>query len=571
MTSPMSQPFVYPIGRDFCPRLRLEQRSEHGKVSLQYVPAEVVDAVSYHRLLSEGLQRNLSIFTTHTVCTHDLVRKDSFFLENPLIGIKIPCRLGEISYRGGTEKLHRLAKVDYEKIPEKLWHAYRNHLYSGDLRSDLTILILDFALQVKRESLAKLPAAFKKKRFNTLPLHLVHRWTYKNTTRRPTDEETIPPGWAEEQTDTPVLNVWKDFVIVTREESVKHITLGVASDFHYSDRNDYVRANYPGAENIHGKLKKFAAKAFGLWERGELDYLVMNGDFVDYAIPERVPDSGFPPPLNWPDYDHSNWQRFEEIMGLNMASKKLMSIPIIWNAGDHDRLITGSELPLPLGSSTPQNQDELNAKTRSYHYNYYGTGYDDSRAINEHTRIEQSYIHAPVSYTGPLRWVYERARIADWPLHINFMVGSRTFRIHILDTGGVIPYQSLQALRSCEGISTLAGSLDTVESKDFTVIITHSPPVSVDPADAFFGQQQQFFLSPESDEATYGSFVEGRDAILKILSDHVKEKRPTLVVSGHVHFREAYFLSDSGAAGGTAIWDEIEGLNRETIPPDSSS
>jgi hypothetical protein len=551
----MEEPFVIPFGRDFAP-----QKARTTKYGFS-----AIDEVPLSDLLQNGLEREVSFYTTHTMADFQTIVKDEFYLGNPLLNIIVPCGFIIPSLTANWPK-HATAEVDFFKIPEKLWHQFRKYLFIGDSpeapsyawhygTTELRLLRLDLHLKLDPEAFRFLENAFNRYSNNTLPLHLYHLWSYNGT--KESMENLGEDGWTRliEENDQPtkITDVWKDFIVVRRESEWSKVVVGIAGDFHYSDRNIPIREAYPQSEDINGKISAFAEKALTLWKEGRLDYLVMNGDFIDYSSKGT---SG----AGWsysPNYENTNWRGFEEAVRIlpvlpqvpqgclfsltrilplpfplprrprGENSGLLSNIPVIWNLGDHDRL----RYPYPLPTAF-----ESEVSNQGSHYNLHGLS-DGEGAELTFPPISRSGERA--SHVEALRWIFEMGRMQGWPLSMALRVGPTNYNILCLDTGFMkgefnqeqYPNDPLEGsgLRS-ESVSALGGAAD------FNIIVTHAPPVCLPPEDTRHDGGGVFPTS----EAIYGTFRDNRQQFLLALANLQEAGKPVLVLSNHVHFGSMY-------------------------------
>jgi hypothetical protein len=588
--SQLDERFVIPVGRDFAPR---------GKSRIKY-GYTALDEVAVEHLLTNGLERTVSILTTHSMVDFDAINEnDQIYLGNPLYNLRIPCTLSKAE---GLETLHRPVLNNFYKISEKLWQSFRPNLFMGTTpegvnpywyyqSTELRMLMLTLQVSVGSEQFHSVGSIFQDSEINTLPIHLYHHWSYK-----PTKEEMIDGvNYIEEaNTEVPVVNVWKDFIVVTRHAEPDKVTLGVASDFHFSQRNARIGEEYPDSAQINENINGFAKKALGLWKEGKLDYLILNGDFIDY---ENISNLFAEPEENKP-YGATNWRGLEQIARLLpdvpggvrflfsymrilplpfpvlklfrfVDTGLLSNIPVIWNLGDHDRLKTIYSLPTGNLGIVGYNGAES-------HYNFNGLDTDEGPQFN----VSSYQTGEKASHVSALRWIYERGRQEDWPLRATFRLGGRNFKIFCLDTRWMkgeltidpadYPNQYVTHWPppidplSCKGIEQQSlDALNDVREDDFVIVLTHAPPVCLAPGDARLGGEETSEV--HSDECNYGVFVDNRNTFLQYLSETVGNGRVILVVSSHVHFSSAYFFENIDTVKvGRPVWREIAELNDPT-------
>ncbi len=549
----LKEPFVLPYGRDFAPRKQHDSKYGHA----------AVDEIPLAEILENGLRREVSIYTTHTTVDYETILNDKFSLRNPLFDIYIECQLHPLPDK---PSLHALELHDFYKIPEKLWHMFRYSLFTGNApegssamweahysSNELRILRLDCELILTSEMFEQLTSAFNKYKNNTIPFHLYHNWDYKTT--KQIEENGVQ--YIEEDETIPTENVWKDFIIVRKDLEPSSMRIGIASDLHYSEFNDDIKEEYPNCVDINKKIELLAKKVFKLWKAGKLDYLILNGDVIDY-LSQTYNVNPFQSP---PTYNESNWDGFKNKVKLFGGGNSgclvslfpwvkenglLFNVPVIWNAGDHDRLMS----PYPLASKQGQAQS---------HYNFWQL--NDGEGVNfstsYHTGERSSHVLA-------LRWLYEQGRMEDWPLRILFRVGGKNYRIHLLDTKhmtGEFDNSSfpLKPLNSSGIDPDSISALNEGDSDDdFSIIITHSPPVCLSPDDSRLDSDISIF---DSDEGDYGTFNYGREDLLDYFSTKSESNSPVLVISGHVHFRSYYSFNNNSLKTGSNIGDYINQLN----------
>lgn len=570
--SAMEEPFVLPVGRDFAP-----QKARRGKYGFL-----ALDEISLSELLQNGLEREISFYTTHTMADFKMIVNDEFYLGNPLFYIKIPCKFTIPSLPANRPK-HATVEVDFFKIPEKLWHQFRKSLFIGNLPEEpsywqyrttkLRMLRLDLHLKLGAETFQNVEFAFKEYNHNTMPLHLYHLWSYKGTEER--IENTGQDGWVnfieEKNEPTKIIDSWKDFIIIRRESEPTKLIVGIAGDFHYSDRNTLIQEAYPGSEDINWKISTFAEKAYNLWKEGSLDYLIMNGDYIDYSSKGM---SG----VTWScslSYEKTNWYGFEKtariyppfpavILGwlprnlhlpfqlirwfreLRRRDHCLLSnIPLVWNLGDHDRL--RYQYPLPTSF-------ESDVSNQGNHYNLHGLS---DREGTDFAFPQTSRSGESASHVEALRWIFEMGRMEGWPLSMTLRVGRTNYNIFCLDTGfmkgGFNEEEYPNNPLKCSGLKN--ESVSALEgSADFNILITHAPPICLPPDDTRHDEGGVFPAS----EAVYGTFKDNREQLLHALSNLQELGKPILVISNHVHFSSMYtYRSPSEVETGPSIRNRL--------------
>lgn len=546
---PLTEPFVFPAGREFAPRE--EQAFKYGRSAL--------DIVLLEDLIAGGLSRHVSFYMTQTVADYAAIYADKFTLRNPLLGIVIPC---QVVQRNDRLALHQPALVNSEAVPQKLWHAFRPRLVVGEPPDkhgsqwpygtrEVRLLRLDLEMSLNRDVFHSLTQIMDTHQFKTMPLHLFHTWSY-----RPTYEEVVAGvRYLRESPDQRlVTSVWKDFIVVVKSRDIESITLGVGSDFHIADRNQVIAETFGESADLHRRVRTFRDLCFKMWWKGKLDFLALNGDLIDYLSLGQAPSTQTYAAAGL-DYKNTNWDIVAKQLRLDWEdpagfqppgcllwwffpwrySQKnmLRHVPIMWNAGEHDSLL--SPYPLP----TQYSESALGYDPSSSHYNFanltagaavpagpfYGSlGEDTSHIVSR-------------------RWLHEQARADKWPVHLSIRVGETNFQIVCLDSGtmkGRLDPPPL-APNTLTGLDEAGlSSLTEVPAPTVLVILTHAPVVSLPPEDS---RHLASLAAVVDEEASYGVFQQGRQDLLEFLRE--REGR-TLVVSGHVHFRSAYALAANG-------------------------
>lgn len=568
-SSALAEPFVYPVGRDFANRD--DGRWKYGTTALAITPI--------HVLLKEGLHRDISFLTTHTISGLAQIREDGFSLRNRAANLQIPCVVGP---RNGQRSLHRPWLEEFQAVPEKLWHALRPWFLVGDppdrpgglwyyATRQVRMFRLNLHIDASAEAMAPLEAAFAAGSFNSLSLHLFHSWHYEASRVEMVDgvQYVTPDGLR------PVTSVWKDFVVVTRHGHPDRVTIAVGGDFHYSSRRETLSE---ATADVPATMRAFRKTCCSRWNNGALDLLVMNGDYVDYLTPdEAMPYDALHRP---PDYVNSNWRGFTQEMRLDAAEDQaagcvarvfpwigrsrdaLQLVPILWNAGEHDSLI------LPYSAPTAYSQGDLGYDPTSSHYNLDGLG--SSAAVAPYYASTPYYARTGETATHVVgrRWIHEMARVASWPLWLVLEAGGRAYQIACFDTGTIQgdlappPHD----VRPVAGLSaTSASALDLMSPDRFAIVCTHAPPISLAPDDSRFGECESSF---SESEAQYGVFSNHRSAFIAFLRERARGRRPTLVISGHVHFRAQYSISAGGAfTTGTQLDGAIAALTSGVMSP----
>jgi hypothetical protein len=584
---PLSEPFVYPIGRDYAPRRSL---------SPDRAPAEALQIAPLDELLSSGLKRQISILATHATFTHADVRNNQFFLWSPFANLSIPCALQAVP---GRPTLHREETVPYFTVPEKIWFAFRGYAeFLRDIASvsldfrDIALLSLDFEVTASPTALAVLRDAFAKHKFNTLPLHLCHRWRYRpvESTVIFTEGGTSRYGYRE-LGETKVTNVWKDFTVVTRQDDPASLHLAVATDCHFAARNTAIKAKFPDAVDINRRVASFSTKAFDLWRDGKLDYLILNGDSIDFFFA----DNGN---RNQNAFDHyvtadlvhekSNWNGFASTTGLSTPplnptvvdrifrrhQGRLFHIPLVLNVGDQDRFVNGYPIPYVLVDPDP---------TPNLHLNMFGLSGAKSRAANlefnyesELTSGHPNYVSGGTlsgqlfSHPGCLRWMHETARIDTSARRLAIKAAGRTFQLHFLDSGALTSIVGLGESPLCDGITQPIAQVSEGAASDFVIIFTHAPPVCLKPSSSALNSAGTVLnpSDPGTERTDYGSFGAGRSNVIAALAMRFEGGRPSLVVSGHVRFQSAYSLNKLGGVlrylTGTELLSKLQSLSSDS-------
>jgi hypothetical protein len=530
----MAEPWVLPVARDF-------------------VPEDGLHEVALAALLEDGLSRRVSFYIAHTMLAHGDIAADKIYLENQFAGFSAhvePAAVNVNHYRRGA--------ANGLQIPEHLWHSFLPHhlvdYQFGVVDSDVELLQLEFEIKIDASAFEPLSLLFQTSPVNTLPLHLYHQWTYRTAA-----EESVDGTWiAQEGAERHVTNVWKDFVVVRREDVRTKLRIAIASDFHHSERNSAIHVQHADSEDIDGNVRSFANAVERQWRKGLLDYLVLNGDMIDYFFPAssyaRQPRDLL--------YAASNWLGFEDLIKLlgwspwllylpfwQLRTHGLLNVPILWNVGDHDRRLFSYPLP-----------DSEDAHT---HYDFYGLDSESASQAN------LSFVGSVPTFSAKsnpacLRYVYERSRRSQWPCVCSFQVGRKCIEVYLADTGplcdeDVPPDQD--ALLTCTGRGEeLIEQLQRPGKQDFTVIITHSPPVCLPADDDRLDAGGPAPFNPRL-EGGYGSFKRGRSELIDYLGNKAAAGEPVAVVSGHVHFRSAYWLADQHTGWtGQAVWDALREL-----------
>jgi hypothetical protein len=603
----MSDPFVVPVGRDFAPKT---PQGKYGTVALDVVPIS--------QLMEEGLERDVHFFVTHTmVDSKSIAKKDSFFLRNPKFGITIPCEMVEDSSNRFRRDL-----AEFYKISENLWQQFRHTLFYGPgpdktdfiwfyNTTKLRMLKIEMTLKVDSTSFNGVASLLNRETMNTLPLHLTHYWSYRGTEQSAMEpytgsEQNFYFNTVEEKNTKKVMNVWKDFIVVTKDNP-RRIVVGIANDFHYATKNDIIHNAVSSSVDINSKVEQFAKKAYDLWRKGQLDYLILNGDMIDHLL--KLEEAL----LTWnvrvhrmKFYDETNWGGFEKTIGLlgpwktwsTWWSKALSNVPIIWNLGDHDRLVNPYPIcPVYLTHGWTASGVYFFEESHYNFHNLSGSTVTES-GVTQPLSTEYALVLAELPYinyaeqymnlswlrgTGiegshleALRFPFERGRMSEWPLWIRFKIGAKDFTIICMDTGHMvgdftprkngspdwIPIYPKSPLTSAGLDSKFSEYIDTVvKGSDSAIIVTHAPPLCLEPTNGLY----EVNLSPPINGA-YGVFKENREAFLAFLKQRVADtdKKPTLVVSGHVHYRSAYVSrSPDDYRTGTEIWDQIIRLNTD--------